>query len=185
MDIEHAVAGIAGVEEFPDLPMAWRWSPMSRFVFSLALDSDDSWAYQVNVLDKFDEKLVRAVLTFARRHRIGRGEHKPLTVVAGFAHGSYGFDAVAAVPPDVHGYHIGRNEELNEVVTDVFPAYACEFRGDETHGEAMQRFKRMLNPTVMPRHPVPYLRMRYENTKTRSGSLRTSRGFTGSSQSRV
>ncbi|MGW2563012.1 hypothetical protein ACWCXB_27920 [Streptomyces sp. NPDC001514] len=179
MDIEQAVAEIGNVEEVPGMPLAWRWSPMSRFVFSLTMDVDGRWAYQMNSIDVHDEGLARAVLTFARQHRLGRGsDARPLTVVPGFSYGTYRFDAVAAASPPVHGYHHGRNEALNEVVSAVFPAYQCEFRGNENLEEAVLRFKRMLRPTVITRPPVPYLRMRYENTRTGGGSVGPSRGFT-------
>ncbi|MFD5142774.1 hypothetical protein [Streptomyces sp. NPDC058401] len=179
MNIEQAVAEIGNAEEVPGLPTAWRWSPMSRFVFSLAMDTDGQWAYQMNSLDVHDEGLTRAVLDFARQHRLGRGPgHRALEVVTGFSYGTYRFDAVAAAAPPVHGYHHGRNEALNEVVSAVFPAYRCEFRGDESLEEAVLRFKRMLRPTIISRHPVPYLRMRYENTRTGGGSVGPSHGFT-------
>ncbi|MEU6976248.1 hypothetical protein [Streptomyces sp. NPDC046371] len=179
MNIERAVAEIRSVEEVPDLPMAWRWSPMSRFMFSLAMDVDGGWAYQMNSLDVHDEGLTRAVLEYARQHRLGRGPGaRPLTVATGFSYGTYRFDAVAAASPPVHGYHHGRNEALNEVVSAVFPAYRCEFRGDESLEEAVLRCKRMLRPTILSRPPVPYLRMRYENTRTKGGSVGPNRGFT-------
>ncbi|MFD8413696.1 hypothetical protein ACFV2Q_18300 [Streptomyces sp. NPDC059650] len=179
MNIEEAVAAIGTAHDEPGLPMAWRWSPMSRFVFHLAMDHDGRWAYQMNSLDVHDDGLARAVLAFAREHQLGRGlDARPLTVLPGFSYGAYRFDAVAAASPAVHGYHRGRNEALNEVVSAVFPAYQCEFRGDESLEEAVLRFKRMLRPAVVSRLPVPYLRMRYENTRTGGGSMGTSRGFT-------
>ncbi|WP_328929883.1 hypothetical protein OG429_38415 [Streptomyces sp. NBC_00190] len=36
----------------------------------------------------------------------------------------------------------------------------------------------MLRPTIVSRPPAPYLRMRYENTRTTGGSVGPSRGFT-------
>lgn len=118
MNIEEAVAGIGTAQDEPGLPMAWRWSPMSRLVFSLAMDHDGQWAYQMNSLDVHDDGLTRAVLAFARQHQLGRGrDARPLTVLPGFAYGAYRFDAVAAASPAVHGYHHGRNEALNEVVS--------------------------------------------------------------------
>ncbi|MFC9586275.1 hypothetical protein ACFVJ8_26120 [Streptomyces yangpuensis] len=178
MNIEQAVAKIGSAEEMPGLPMAWRWSPMSRFMFSLAMDADGSWAYQMNSLDVHDEGLSRAVLEFARQRRLGRGPGAhPFTMAAGFSYGTYRFDAVVAAAPPVHGYHHGRNEALNEVVSAVFPAYRCEVRGDESLEEAVLRFKGMMRPTVISRPPVPYLLMRYENTRTHGGSVGPSRGF--------
>ncbi|MFF3215719.1 hypothetical protein ACFYYB_34470 [Streptomyces sp. NPDC002886] len=99
-------------------------------------------------------------------------------MAAGFSYGTYRFDAVAAAAPSVHGSHHGRNEALNEVVSAVFPAYQCEFRGDESQDEAVLRYKRMLRPTTISRPPAPYVRMRYENTRTGGGSVGPSRGFT-------
>ncbi|MGW3321331.1 hypothetical protein [Streptomyces virginiae] len=178
MDIERAVAGLGNVEEVSGLSVAWRWSFMSRFMFSLAMDADGRWAYQMDLLDVHDDGLTRAVLDFARRRRFGRGPgSRPLTVATGFSYGSYRFDAVAAVAPLVHGYHRGRNEALNEVVSAVFLAYGCEFRGDESLEQAVLRVKRMLRPTIISRPPVPYLLMRYENTRTGGGSVGRSRGF--------
>ncbi len=150
---------------------------MPRVVFSLAMDPDGHWAYQMNSLDVHDDGLARAVLAFARQRRPGRGA-RPFTVLPEFSYGAYPFNAVAAASSAVHGYHHGRNEALNDVVSAVFPAYRCEFRGDENLEEAVVRFKRMLRPTGMSRLPVPYLRMRYENTRTGGGSMGTSRGLT-------
>ncbi|MFJ9434833.1 hypothetical protein ACIRQY_35040 [Streptomyces sp. NPDC101490] len=179
MNIEQAVAEIGNAEEVAGLPTAWRWSPRSRFMFFLAMDVDGRWAYQMNSLDVHDEGLTRSVLEFARHHSLGREPGaKPFTVATGFSYGTYRFDSVAAAAPPVHGYHHGRNESLNEVVSAVFPAYQCEFRGDENLEEAVLRFKRMLRPTIISRPPVPYLRMRYENTRTKGGSVGPSRGFT-------
>ncbi|MEU9304936.1 hypothetical protein [Streptomyces sp. NPDC048269] len=85
---------------------------------------------------------------------------------------------MAAAAPPVHGYHHGRNEALNKVVSAVFPAYQCELRGDESLEEAVLRFNRMLRPAIISRPPVPYVRLRSENTWTNGGSGGPSRGFT-------
>ncbi|WP_371603646.1 hypothetical protein OG345_24895 [Streptomyces sp. NBC_01220] len=180
MKLENIVAGVEGAEPLLGMREAWRWSPMPRFVFSLALDSERHSAYQMNTIDHFDQGLVTAVLEFAReRHLAGKvKDAAPFAVAPGFTTESHGFDVVVAVPPAVHQYHFGRDNALGERVTGVFPAYSCEFSGRETLEEATHRFKRMLRPTVVGRPAVPYLRMRYENTSTGSGSTGVSRGFT-------
>ncbi|MGW6418138.1 hypothetical protein [Streptomyces sp. NPDC055055] len=179
MNIEDAVAEIRNAHPMPGVSMAWQWSPMTRFVFSLAVDPDGGWAYQMNTLDVHDDGLAGAVLEFARKHQLGRGgDARPFVVLSGFSYGDYRFDAVVAASPAVHGYHVGRNEDLNEVVSAVFPAYRCEIRGDEPSAEAEMRFKRMLRPSRISRQPVAYLRMRYANPRTLGGSIGNSRGFT-------
>ncbi|MFE3142913.1 hypothetical protein [Streptomyces scopuliridis] len=184
-NFEDVVAGVEGAEPFPGLREAWRWSPMPRFVFSLALDSKRDSAYQLNTIDHFDQKLVTAVLEFAREQRLAEEvrDTKPFTIAPGFATESYGFDVVVAVPSAVHQYHFGRDNALGERVTGVFPAYSCEFSGHETLEEAVHRFKRMLRPTVVERPAVPYLRMRYENTRTGGDSRGASRPLTYCSES--
>ncbi|MEW1721101.1 hypothetical protein [Streptomyces sp. NPDC093109] len=133
----------------------------------------------MNTIDYFDQGLVTAVLEFAReRYLAEESSIKPFVIARGFAAKPYGFDAVVAVPAAVHGYHFGRDNALGTRVTGVFPAYSCEFSGHENLEEAVHRFKRMLHPTVVKRTVSPYLRMRYENTRTRGGSLGAARGFT-------
>ncbi|MFE3599996.1 hypothetical protein [Streptomyces sp. NPDC059142] len=176
---EADVDVVADVEALPGLRDAWRWSPMPRFVFSLAVGPGRKFAYQMNTIDHFDQGLVAAVLGFAReRHLAGESKGaQPFDIARGFAVDSYGFDVVVAVPAAVHGYHFGRDNALGVRVAGVFPAYSCEFSGRETLEEAVYRFKRMLRPTVIKRTAAPYLRIRYENSRTRGGSLGASREF--------
>lgn len=83
---------------------------------------------------------------------------------------------VAACAPAVHRYHWGEDDEPCAAVIGVFPAYAWEFSATETLEEARHRFARMLRPTVLTREPVPYLKMRYDNTKTAARSMGPDRG---------
>lgn len=149
------------------------------FVFSLALNQEGTRIHQVNTREFHDEDLVRAVLAFAREHHAGTGDDpRPFEVVTGFSHPGYDFDAVAAIQPATHGYYRGEYDELHDLVVGVFPAYACEFSGNETQDEAFHRFKRMLRAPELNRGPVPFLRMRYDNTRTRGRSEGDLRGFT-------
>ncbi|MGW1230274.1 hypothetical protein [Streptomyces sp. NPDC002530] len=179
MDIKDAIAGIQDAIPLSGMSEAWRWSPTPRFVFSLAMAPERDFAYQMNTINHFDQDLVVAVLRFAREQHLkwdAKGM-RPFTVAPGFSAKSYGFDTVVAVPPVVHNYHFGQEGLLGERVTGVFPAYSCEFSGRESLDETIYRFKRMLRPTVIGRSAVPYLRMRYENPRTNSGSVGPDRGF--------
>jgi hypothetical protein len=179
VDIERTVSTFKGVEPFPGLAKAWKWSPTVRFTFALAMNQSGNGAFQLNCLDSFDADLVRSVLEFSRAHRLdAESAGAPLAAVPGFRWEPYSFDVVACASSAVHGYHAGRNDSLNDAVVAVFPAFTCEFSGTETVEEALSRFKRMLHPSVMSRAPAPYLRMRYENTKTGGGSIGPLRGFT-------
>jgi hypothetical protein len=178
-DIRQMISSIAGIEPFPGLEEAWKWSPTPRFTFALALSSNSRSAFQVNSLGSFDVDLTRRVLEFSRANELqSTVESNPLAITGGFMCEPFAFNAVATACPEVHGYHIGRNELLNELVVAAFPAFLSEVSGCEPLEEAKYRFKQMLHPTVMNRSPVPYLRMRYENPKTGAGSIGDLRGFT-------
>lgn len=179
VDVRELLASNPRAEPFPRLEDSWLWSPMPRFTFVSALSDDPELAFQINFTDSFDADLACAVIGFARDGSLQEaGRRVPLTVTGGFAHDTAGFDAIATASPSVHGYYIGRNDVLNEHVVAVFPAYLCEISGTESTEEAVHRFKRMLHPTVMSRSAVPFLRMRYENTRTGARSIGDSRGFT-------
>jgi hypothetical protein len=52
----------------------------------------------------------------------------------------------------------------------LFPGCRCEFSGTETEEEAIHQFRLALQPTRLDRDRVPFLRMRYDNTRPRSHS---------------
>ncbi|WP_157437868.1 hypothetical protein [Actinoplanes subtropicus] len=176
IDFEKAVVGLPQAERFPGLSGAWRWFRAPRWYGALAVSEDGRIAFEMRGLDVFDEDLVRAVLAFARTERLFAD--RPLVTASGFRHEPFDFDVVAACPPDVHTYHQGENETLHAAVTAVFPAYACECSGSENMEDAKYRFTHMLQPTVLTRRPVPFLKMRFENTRTGGGSIGPKRGFT-------
>ncbi|MBD0844786.1 hypothetical protein, partial [Streptomyces sp. TRM68416] len=87
------------------------------------------------------------------------------------------FDAVVGIAPEVHRFYRVEKPELTEHVRLVFPAYACEFSGEETLDEAITRY-RMLGLTDLGRAPLPFLKMRFANTRTRGRSTNQGRGLT-------
>jgi hypothetical protein len=176
-DIAALVAAFPGVSPLPGLPDAWTWSFGGRFHAALALADDPAFAFQVQARDHPETELVRDVLAFARAHGEALRAAAPLAFAEGFARPGAGFDCVAAVLPAVHRYHWKRQPELNEVTFGVFPAYRHEFSGRETQPEAVTRF-RMLDLVDLRRGPRPFLRMRYDNTRTRGGSVGPDRGLT-------
>lgn len=149
------------------------------FTFTAALSADRKHLLQVTARGANDEDLVRALLEFARERSsefVGSGAQ--LAFLEGFRHGGSPFDGVGVAAPKVHGYHANENPELNTVTYAVFPAYRSEISGRETEEEAGGRFVKMLQPTKLDRAPVPFVKMRYDNTKTRSQSKGDDRGFT-------
>ncbi|GAA2506711.1 hypothetical protein GCM10010406_49160 [Streptomyces thermolineatus] len=78
----------------------------------------------------------------------------------------------------MHGYHARELPELGAVTFGVFPGHHCEFSWNESEEEAWGRFNKMLRPTRIDREPVPFLKMRYDNPRTRSRSEGPDRGLT-------
>jgi len=115
---------------------------------------------------------VVAVLAFARRRTEAVLAGAPFAVLEGFTSTSATpFDCVAAAIPAIARYHEFDHPALNDVTYAVFPAYRCEFSGLETQEEATYTFDRVLDAANPHRPPSPWVRMRFDNPKTGTGSI--------------
>lgn len=179
VDIAAAVKEFPGATPVAGLDDCWVW-PAGRFHFVLAQTAGGGNALQLNCRGELDLELAVAVLAFARARTEAVLAAAPLAVLEGFTAPSAKpssepsgtpFDTVAAVIPAVHRYLEYDNAELNDVTYAVFPAYRCEFSGLETQQEMTYRFDRMLDPADLRRSPSPWVRMRYDNPKTGTGSV--------------
>ncbi|MDQ0404086.1 hypothetical protein ABVB69_00450 [Streptomyces sp. NPDC000349] len=178
MNPGSVLSAMLGAAPVPGLASAWRWSPNPMFTFTAALSTDGGHNLQVNVRGRYDEALVTALLAHARAHDdtfVGQG--RPLVAVGGFHHDGTQFDTVGVAAPEVHGYHATENPELSAVTYAVFPAYASEISGSENEEEAWGRFRKMLQPNKLDRTEMPFVKMRYDNTRTQSMSKGDARGF--------
>lgn len=170
MDLTSTVSALPGATPIEGLPDAWHWS-RAVFNFAAVLTPGRDRVLQVNVMGRYDEGLARAILEFAREHsaELAAGD-RPLIPVGGFSYPGWAFDTVVAVGPAVHDYHSHAHPELHKATLAVFPGYRNEFSGTETEDEAWERFRKMLQPTKLEREQVPFLKMRYANTRTQGGS---------------
>jgi hypothetical protein len=178
VDLASTFSAMPNVTPLGDLPDAWHWGLAPGFDFAAALSEDRKYVFQCYALDSYDEDLVRAVLVFAREHGADliAPPDRPLVVVEGFSHSGSKFDMVVAVSPTIHKYHAKENPEVHEVTRAVFPAYRCEFAGDETQEEAQYRYARAAGVPVtrLTREPHPYVKMRY---RADTGRVIPKRGF--------
>lgn len=180
MNIKEAVAGFPGSVRLEGLEDAWYWSPAPRIDFAGALSADGSRLLQLRAADSYDQDLAVSVLGFARDHEEAMFAANPsLGSAGGFVPPKeFQFDTVAATSPDVHRFYAYENPQLMPLVRVVFPAYACEFSGDESEREAITRYKMLGKSRLLARDPVPFLKMRYANTRTKARSTNPGRGFT-------
>ncbi|GAA3851633.1 hypothetical protein [Streptomyces sedi] len=179
MNFRETVAGFRDAAELDGLDNAWRWSPAPGIDFAGALSDDGRRLIQTSSRDSYRDDLAVATLRFAREREeelFARNPH--LGSAAGFAapDGAH-FDAVAGAAPAVHRFYHVELPELTPLVRVVFPAYVCEFSGDETLEESITRY-RMLQVTRWERGPVPFLKMRFANTRTLGRSTNEGRGLT-------
>ncbi|GGR01996.1 hypothetical protein [Kitasatospora griseola] len=181
MDLAATLSGMPGAKALPGLPQAWHWSPNPRFHFAAALTDDQQHVLQINTMGTYDEELVGAALAFAREHtaRI-TDDPRPLIPLTGFTTGYRDFDTVAVASPAAHTYHARENQNLHQATYAVFPGWHYEFSGTETAEEAQSQVSHPqgLRVTNLDRDPVPFLKMSYKNTTTRSHSTGKSRALT-------
>ncbi|GLZ02087.1 hypothetical protein [Actinoplanes sp. NBRC 103695] len=179
-DIAAVVQGFGGARPLDGLDDSWTWSTGRMFSYALALTTDKAHAVQINVKGELDTGMAVSVLSYAREHSPQVLSAAPFAVLEGWTpppQSQAHFDVVAATIPAVHRYHELKHPELNEVTYAVFPAYRCEFSGRETQSEAEDRFDRMLEVADLARLATPWLRMRYDNPRTRGGSVGTELGL--------
>ncbi|HEU4380188.1 MAG TPA: hypothetical protein VFR73_16565 [Hyphomicrobiaceae bacterium] len=171
VDVAAVVKEFSGVRPVAGLDDCWTWSA-GRFYFTIALTADDGHAMQLNCREVLDLNLVVAVLAFARRRTEAVLAGAPFAVMEGFTSTSATpFDCVAAAIPAIARYHEFDHPDLNDVTYAVFPAYRCEFSGRETQEEATYTFDRVLDAANPHRPPSPWVRMRFDNPKTGTGSV--------------
>ncbi|MDX3456936.1 hypothetical protein PV396_34150 [Streptomyces sp. ME02-8801-2C] len=178
MDIRAEVTGFRGAEPLPGLPDSWRWSPVPGIDFAGALSADGKRLLQLSGRNSYDQDLAVSTLRFARDHEDALFARNPfLGSLGGFEPpAGHRFDAVVGIAPEVHRFYRVENPDLTPHVRLTFPAYACEFSGDETLDEAITRY-RMLRLNHLDREPLPFLKMRYANTRTRGRSTNQGRGL--------
>lgn len=179
MDIRAVVTEFRNVTPLPALTDGWSWSPTPRITFAGALSADGKRLLQLSGRNSYDEDLAVATLAFAREHEDEIFVRNPcLGSLGGFQPpAGRSFDAVVGLAPEVHEFYRVERPELTPHVRLTFPAYSCEFSGAETLDEAITRY-RMLRLNNLDREPLPFLKMRYANTRTRGRSTNQGRGLT-------
>lgn len=178
MDLNLALSNIPGARPLAGLSSAWIWSPAPTLNFAAAVSRDERYMYRLNAVGDFDEELVAAILGFSRERGGGPGgEGCFLYPLNGFSWPDTGFEVVGVAVPSVHRWHDHEHKEFKDVAFAAFPGYRCEFSVTETEMEAAARFERMLRVADLRRSPVPYLKMRFQNTKVTVGSIGNERKF--------
>jgi hypothetical protein len=176
MNIRETVEQFKGCSPLAGVDDAWQWSPAPGLHFSGILSADRTRLFHFVYADSADEAIVPEVLIFAREHSAELTADRPLSAVAGLSCSERDFDTLASLPPSIHRQYQYELPEFTPFVVVVFPGYRCEFAGDESEPETLAR-RRLINPSVLDREPSPFLKMRYDNTRTLSRSKGKDRGI--------
>ncbi|WP_033319535.1 hypothetical protein [Streptomyces yerevanensis] len=179
MDLQSTIAGFRNLAPLGDLEQAWWWSLNPVLHYTGALTADGTQLLQMNTRGAYSEDLSYAVLSFTREHErelLHNGRF--LGFAEGFSAPGHAFDTVAVVAPEVAQLHKVQNPDLTPLTYAVFPAYSCEFSGNETLEEAECRYLKMLPTADIKRDPVPFLKMRFDNPRTGGGSTNPGRALT-------
>ncbi|MCX4750026.1 hypothetical protein OG455_31675 [Kitasatospora sp. NBC_01287] len=180
MDLSETLSAMPAAEPFAALPDAWHWSPNPRFHFVAAPAADGKHALQVTTLGPFEPGLVALLLAAARAHTDQLlGDPRPLIALPGFGAPGHEFDTAAVAAPRGHTLHARDNAELHALTYAVFPGWHYEFSGTETDEEALFQVSHPqgLRATSLDRQPSPFLRMRFDNPRTKGGSSGPDRGL--------
>lgn len=179
MDVGTVMAGFPRATPLEGLPGAWYWRPVPGLRFVGTPSCDGQRLLQVNAAGSFDARAVAEMLRFARGHEEAMfAANRHMSCAGGFrGPGMWRFDALAGVGPAVHDFYSLQRPELTARTRIFFLAYEQEFSGREDLEDARARYD-MLPAGLADRPPVPWVKMRYINTRTRSHSIGPQRGFT-------
>lgn len=116
----------------------------------------------MNAVDGDHLALLGDVVAFSREIKSLRGR-LPILTFNGFSSPGYGFDTLAVPRRSVYDYDKNEFPEVSKSALVVFPAFACEFSGNEDEPEAVYRVTRAIHIATLGRDPQPYLKVKYRN----------------------
>ena len=130
-----------------------------------------------NHLDFFDEQLCRETLLFAIEHETRVMACESVVVLDGFSVANYGFNTTVALASKFHRMHKAKRPDLHQVTLALFPAFECEFIGDEDDADLEFLYSKIVNPSELQREPNPSIRAKFHNQRTGVRSLAKGRGL--------
>jgi hypothetical protein len=125
----------------------------------------------------FDPALAAALLRHVGDVPDDFFDEEPVRTLRDFSFPGRGFDRIVAVGPLAHHQFEAASPELQECTVALFPAYACEFKGDEEASRVRTLRKYFVATLDWTRAPQPRLLMMHRNTVTQSRSPGQKRGL--------
>lgn len=178
--LTEKLARIHPLKPFPDRKRAWMFTAKTAegpALHVVRTGSDDDHVVLLQCRAGFDPLLAAAILDHAGDVPGDFFDEDPVRVMPGFSFPGRGFDRLLAVGPLAHHQFEAANPELQECTVAVFPAYACEFNGNEEESLVRTLRKYFVATLDWARMPQPRLLMMHRNAATQSRSPGQKRGL--------
>ncbi|BDI29294.1 hypothetical protein CCAX7_13450 [Capsulimonas corticalis] len=118
--------------------------------------------------DMFDKDLASTVIQFVRKNNTILDVNKPLTILPGLQHPSYGFDTIFLINCEVHGLFKGDNMDVYLRTIQAIPAYHCEFNSNDDIELVRYVRSRFVSTLDWKRSPAPRVWFKFNNKITNS-----------------
>ena len=128
--------------------------------------------------DHFDAKLALNVAAFAQLQLESIDRAKPITKLSHFEAQGYPFDTVVILNPTAHDSFVTESTILQMATYLAFPAFNCEFSGDEDADTVKLMRKKFVSTLDWRREPCPKISMRFNNAQTLARSVGSKWGLT-------
>lgn len=152
----------------------WRYmidTPAHKFQVYVWTDDSKNHVFQLTLRDTRQDSLAECLQGFLNRLNLNLPLKDPINLFEGFECSGWEFDIVCVLNSVAHKSFLGEIPELHARSYVVFPAYRCEFSGNETAKEIDFMRKNTVKTIDIYREPSPKIGMWYWNDAQKSGSL--------------
>ena len=163
--LQERLPAVAAGEVFgDDAVLVIRRTPAHEFTDVLRVVGDsDAWLQLVTARDSFSADIAQRLLRAVDIDDLRRAGALPITIVEGEL---TPFDCMALVGPKAHDMYRYQDPILGQRTVVAFPAYRCEFSGDEAAEEVRLMRERFVSTLDWKRQPTPKVEMRFVNTRS-------------------
>lgn len=152
----------------------WRYvidTPAHKFHVYVWMYEGTEWIFQLTVRDSVEDRLSECAYDFLLSNLKSISGSSPVSVFNGFVCAGWAFETMCVLNSSAHRSFVGEVPELHEFTFVVFPAYRCEFSGNETDKEIEFMRKNTVGTIDVRRSPSPKIKMWYKDVAKSAGSV--------------
>jgi len=169
LDLKKILANEEEVQGIAYWPGAVRYQvtvPAYQFVTLIGPLTGTDLFLNISARDSFDEGLGGSIFRFADSCAAELSPERDVTILEGFQHDGYPFDAILLLGAACHGLYETVSQELNRRTVVALPIARWEFTGNENPDDVStirHRGADTLNWKRTPDRPIALVRSRNEN----------------------